>query len=73
MAYKNFNNLKKVETRLGLKIQRGYFFSFDEIVPLEPSAWLLESLKRAKRQGYDSEKTRKRKSEKRLGGLVSRS
>lgn len=58
MAYSNFNSLKKVETRLGLKIQRGYFFSFDEIVPLGSSDWLYESLKRAKRQGYDSEKER---------------
>jgi hypothetical protein len=57
MAYSNFNNLKKVETLLGLKIQRGYF-SFNEIVPLEPSDWLLESIRRAKRQGYFSDKER---------------
>jgi hypothetical protein len=58
MAYSNYNNLKKVEKQLGLKIKGGYFFSVNDIVSIEPSAWLLESLKRAKRQGYDSEKER---------------
>ena len=58
MAYSNYNNLKKVKTNLGLDIRDGYFFSVNDIVPLEPSVWLLESLKRAKRQGYDSEKER---------------
>ena len=58
MAYSNFNSLKKVEKQLGLTIKGGYFFSFDKIVPLEPSDWLYESIKRAERQGYDSEKER---------------
>lgn len=58
MAYSNFNNLKKVEKQLGLTIKGGYFFSINNIVSIEPSGWLLESLKRAQRQGYDSEKER---------------
>ncbi len=58
MAYSNFNNLKKVEKQLGLTIKGGYFFSIDNIVSIEPTSWLLESLKRAQKQGYDSEKER---------------
>ena len=58
MAYSNYNNLKKVETQLGLKITGGYFFNVNDIIPIEPSSWLVESLKRAKSQGYDSEKER---------------
>jgi hypothetical protein len=58
MAYSNYNNLKKVEKQLGLKIKSGYFFSVNDILPVESSEWLIESLKRAKRQGYDSEKER---------------
>ena len=58
MAYSNFNNLKLVEKQLSLTIKAGYFFSIDNIVSIQPSAWLLESLKRAEKQGYDSEKER---------------
>jgi hypothetical protein len=58
MAYSNFNNLKKVKTLLGLEIIDDYFFSVNDIQSIEPSVWLLESIKRAKRQGYDSEKER---------------
>ena len=58
MAYSNYNNLKKVETQLGLKIKGEYFFKTEDIKPIEPSFWLIESLKRAKNQGYDSEKER---------------
>ena len=58
MAYSNFNNLKKVKTLLGLDIKDDYFFLVDNIPSIEPSAWLVESIKRAKRQGYDSEKER---------------
>jgi hypothetical protein len=58
MAYSNFNNLKKVEKQLGLTIKGGYFFSIDNIVSIQPSDWLLEGIKRAQRQGYDSEKER---------------
>ena len=58
MAYSSFNNLKKVKTQLGLDIKDDYFFLVDDIPSIQPSAWLLESLKRAKRQGYDSEKER---------------
>jgi hypothetical protein len=58
MAYSNYNNLQKVETQLGLSIRRGIIFNSDTIKNIEPSVWLIESLRRAQLLGYDSEKER---------------
>ena len=58
MAYSSFNNLTKVESQLGLTIQRGSIFDSNTIIPIQPSAWLIESLWRAQLMGFDSEKER---------------
>jgi hypothetical protein len=68
MAYSNFNNLSKIESQLGLTIRRGSIFNSNTIVPIEPSAWLVESLWRAQLMGFDSEKER---SERLISPLLS--
>jgi hypothetical protein len=58
MAYSNYNNLQKIESQLKLTIRRGFFLENDAIKRIEPSVWLIESLRRAQLMGYDSEKER---------------
>ena len=58
MAYSNFNNLKKVQNVLGLKLIKGELYDATTIQRVKPSDWLKESIVRAQEMGYNSEKER---------------
>ena len=58
MAYSKFTDLKKVQKLLGIDIQRASIFNASKIENVEPSVWLIESMRRAQMQGFDSEKER---------------
>ena len=58
MAYSNFNNLKKVQNVLGLKLIKGELYDTTTIQRVKPSDWLKESIVRAQEMGYNSEKER---------------
>lgn len=56
MAYSDFT-LDRLIREFGVKV-RGERSLFTAVVPIEPSAWLLESLQRANNVGFGSEKSR---------------
>jgi hypothetical protein len=58
MAYSQYNNLKKVEKGLNLKLVSQTFFEHIQIRPIDPSTWLIESLRRAHKLKFESEKER---------------
>ena len=58
MAYSKFTDLKKVQKLFGIDIQRVALFGTRKIENVEPSVWLIESMRRAQMQGFDSEKER---------------
>jgi restriction endonuclease S subunit len=58
MAYSQYHSLKKVEKALNLKLMSQVFFEYESIEPIEPSIWLIESLRRAHKLKFESEKER---------------
>lgn len=58
MAYSKFNDLKKVQKLFGIDIRRALLFDESKIENAVPSEWLVESMRRAQMQGFDSEKER---------------
>ena len=56
MAYSDFT-FERLVTEFGVKV-RSTRSLFSAVPPIEPSAWLLESLKRASNTGFGSEKSR---------------
>ena len=58
MAYSKFNDLKKVQKLFGIDIRRALIFDESKIENTVPSGWLVESMRRAQMQGFDSEKER---------------
>ena len=58
MAYSKFTDLKKVQKLFGIDIRRASLFDARKLEPVQPSVWLIESMRRAQMQGFDSEKER---------------
>ncbi len=55
MAYSDFS-VTELKSKFGIKFTSGKLFS--DVIPLEPTAWLSETLRIGKSQGYSSEKAR---------------
>jgi len=49
---------RDLSNNFGIKFQAEHLFENEVIEPVEPSAWLIESIKRATRIGFSSEKSR---------------
>jgi hypothetical protein len=57
MAYANFTK-DELTKKFGVKIKESFLFQDKNIQPIQPSAWLEETIMRAQRLGYNTEKER---------------